>query len=230
MMLHAEKALGERDARGEACTSYLCARFGYFDAWQIFGVARDVNPSRSIISILASRNAFPHALAHASWSKSNSYGVATTHNPSSSTHRLSSASYATSGNPPSTAPPMKWTIPHGRARVGDSTLAPHTSLHPAAPEVSSRASRTFSSAPRRDTSAVTSSSPAARLVSSLGEKRVLEAAASGLDTAPRTPRARLAARRRDRHARGHRRARVSARARIAHERVARRAGDGIRVG
>jgi hypothetical protein len=74
------------------------------------------------------------------------------------------------------------------------------------------------------------SSPAVRLVSSLGEKRVLEAAASGLDTAPRTPRARLAARRRGRHARGHRRARVSARARIAHERVARRAGDGIRVG
>jgi hypothetical protein len=66
---------------------------------------------------------------------------------------------------------MKWTIPHGRARVGDSTLAPHTSLHPAAPEVSSRASRTFSSAPRRDTSAVTSSSPAARLATTVRVER-----------------------------------------------------------
>ena len=42
MLLGEERRLYERDARDEACTSYLCATFGFFDSWEIFAVSRDI--------------------------------------------------------------------------------------------------------------------------------------------------------------------------------------------
>ena len=42
MLLQEERRLSERDAQDLACTSYLCSSFGYFDAWEVFGVARNV--------------------------------------------------------------------------------------------------------------------------------------------------------------------------------------------
>ena len=42
LLLQEERRLADRDSRQEACTSHLCANFGYFDSWEIFGVARNV--------------------------------------------------------------------------------------------------------------------------------------------------------------------------------------------